>query len=42
MGTEKREHKDSLFADFFYEDGMAKRNLLSLYNALHDTSYQFL
>ena len=40
MGTENREHKDSLFVDLFYEDESAKKNLLSLYNALHDTAYQ--
>lgn len=40
MEIENREHKDSLFVDLFYEDESAKRNLLSLYNALHDTSYQ--
>lgn len=37
---ENREHKDSLFVDLFYQDETAKRNLLSLYNALHDTDYQ--
>lgn len=40
MGIENREHKDSLFVDLFYEDESAKRNLLSLYNALHDTAYE--
>jgi hypothetical protein len=40
MGTENRKHKDSLFVDLFYEDESAKKNLLSLYNALHDTEYQ--
>ena len=35
-----REHKDSLFVDLFYQDETAKKNLLSLYNALHDTEYQ--
>ena len=37
MGKENREHKDSVFVDLFYEDETAKENLLSLYNALHDT-----
>ena len=34
---ENREHKDSVFVDLFYEDETAEENLLSLYNALHDT-----
>ena len=38
MGTENREHKDSLLVDLFYEDESAKKNLLSLYNALHEAS----
>ena len=37
---ENRAHKDSLFVDFFYGDETAKKNLLSLYNALHDTDVQ--
>lgn len=37
MEKENREYKDSLFVDLFYKDEMAKKNLLSLYNALHDT-----
>ena len=37
MEKENREHKDSLFVDLFYKDETAKQNLLSLYNALHDT-----
>ncbi len=37
MEKENREHKDSVFVDLFYEDETAKKNLLSLYNALHDT-----
>lgn len=37
MGKENRKHKDSMFVDLFYEDETAKENLLSLYNALHDT-----
>ncbi len=40
MEKENREHKDSLFVDLFYQDETAKKNLLSLYNALHDTDYQ--
>ena len=37
---ENREHKDSVFVDLFYEDETAEKNLLSLYNALHDTHYR--
>ncbi len=37
---ENREHKDSVFVDLFYSDETAKKNLLSLYNALHDTNLQ--
>lgn len=37
---ENRKHKDSVFVDLFYEDETAEKNLLSLYNALHDTDYQ--
>ena len=40
MEKENREHKDSLFVDLFYQDETAKKNLLSLYNALHDTNYK--
>lgn len=40
MEKENREHKDSLFVDLFYQDETAKKNLLSLYNALHDTEYR--
>lgn len=40
MEKENREHKDSVFVDLFYEDETAKENLLSLYNALHDTNLQ--
>ena len=40
MEKENRKHKDSLFVDLFYQDETAKKNLLSLYNALHDTEYQ--
>lgn len=38
LATENREYKDSVFVDLFYRDETAKKNLLSLYNALHDTS----
>ncbi len=34
MGKENRNSKDSVFTDLFYSDQYAKRNLLSLYNAL--------
>ncbi len=37
---ENREHKSSVFADLFYEDETAEKNLLSLYNALHSTNYR--
>ena len=40
MEKENREHKDSLLVDLFYQDETAKKNLLSLYNALHDTNYE--
>ena len=40
MEKENREHKDSVFVDLFYQDKTAKKNLLSLYNALHDTNYE--
>lgn len=40
MEKENREHKDSVFVDLFYQDEAARKNLLSLYNALHDTKYQ--
>ena len=40
MEKENREHKDSIFVDLFYQDETAKKNLLSLYNALHDTNYE--
>lgn len=40
MEKENREHKDSVFVDLFYQDETARKNLLSLYNALHDTKYQ--
>lgn len=37
MTKENREYKDSVFVDLFYNDETAKKNLLSLYNALHGT-----
>ncbi len=37
---ENREYKNSVFVDLFYEDETAEKNLLSLYNALHDTDYK--
>lgn len=37
MEKENREYKDSVFVDLFYSDETAMQNLLSLYNALHDT-----
>ncbi len=40
MEKENREHKDSVFVDLFYGDEGAQKNLLSLYNALHDTDLQ--
>ena len=33
---EKRNVRDSVFVDLFYSDITAKKNILSLYNALHD------
>ena len=39
MAKQNREYKDSLFVDLFYSDETAKRNLLSLYNALHGTDF---
>ena len=39
MATENREYKDSVFCDLFYHDVTAKRNILSLYNALYGTHY---
>ena len=35
--TVNRNYKDSVFVDLFSEDTKAKENLLSLYNALHNT-----
>ena len=40
MKKHNRRYKDSVFVDFFSEDKTAKANFLSLYNALHGTSYQ--
>ena len=40
MKNHNRRYKDSVFVDFFSEDKTAKANFLSLYNALHGTSYQ--
>jgi len=40
MKKHNRRYKDSVFVDFFSEDKTAKPNFLSLYNALHGTSYQ--
>ncbi len=39
MAKENREHKSSVFADLFYTDEDAKKNLLDLHNALYDTLY---
>ena len=36
MANENREYKDSVFTDLFYRDRDAKKNLLSLHNALFD------
>lgn len=33
-----RKYRDSMFVDLFSEDRDAKKNFLSLYNALHDTN----
>ena len=40
MPKHNRNYKDSMFVDLFYEDETAQENLLSLYNALHDSSLQ--
>ena len=37
MRKHNRRYKDSVFVDLFGEDKDAKKNFLSLYNALHDT-----
>ena len=39
MAKENREHKSSVFADLFYYDESAKKNLLELHNALYGTQY---
>lgn len=39
MAKENREHKSSVFADLFYYDESAKKNLLDLHNALYGTAY---
>ena len=33
---ENREHRDSVLGDFLYGNETVKKNLLSLYHALHD------
>ena len=40
LAKENREYKDSVFVDLFYSDETAKKNLLSLYNALHGTNLE--
>ncbi len=40
MEKENRKYKDSLFVDLFYSDETARKNLLSLYNALHGTDLE--
>ena len=37
MEKENRKYKDNMFVDLFYTDETSTENLLSLYNALHDT-----
>lgn len=37
MAKENKKYKDSVFVDIFYSDETAEKNLLSLYNALHNT-----
>lgn len=37
MEKQNRKYKDSVFVDLFYSDENEKKNLLSLYNALHNT-----
>lgn len=39
LAKENREHKSSVFADLFYYDESAKKNLLELHNALYGTQY---
>ena len=36
MEKENREVKSSVFADLFYDDESAEKNIISLYNALHE------
>ena len=36
MAKHNRRYKDSVFVDLFSEDEKAKKNFLSLYNALHN------
>lgn len=40
MANENRKNKDTVFTDLFYSDKYAKRNLLSLYNALFGDDLQ--
>ena len=40
MKKHNRRYKDSVFVDLFGEDRNAKKNFLSLYNALYATNYQ--
>lgn len=40
MANENRKNKDTVFTDLFYSDKYAKRNLLSLYNALFEDDLQ--
>ena len=40
MSTANGKYKDSVFVDLFSEDEKAKKNFLSLYNALHNTNLQ--
>ena len=40
MRKHNRHYKDSVFVDLFGEDRNAKKNFLSLYNALYATNYQ--
>ena len=37
MAKENKKYKDSVVVDIFYSDETAEKNLLSLYNALHNT-----
>ena len=40
MANENKKNKDTVFTDLFYSDKYAKRNLLSLYNALFEDDLQ--